>query len=341
MPTGHFVLEDIMENCTPLISVIVPVYKVEEYLCACIDSILAQTYENLEIILVDDGSPDNSGKICDEYAEKDSRIKVIHKENGGLSDARNAGLDVASGEYIAFIDSDDSVHPKMFDELYKNLADTNADISCCAYARCYSPDDRVPDDISNENRFEFSSEEALFAWAHRSHFGVQVWAKIYRFKTIESIRFDTSVRVSEDIPFLAEAIMNAKKIVYFTRPMYNYTQRTGSILHTKFNERNLTAYDAISKVAEFGESYSVSQRNKDSIQAAAVMQCIYMAYELISQKAPAKIFIPIIKKNTRRHISRRSLAQLHRSRRIQAILLSFSYTLFKLFFRLAKNKKSA
>ena len=114
-----------------LISVIIPIYNVEQYLDRCIDSVKKQTYTNLEIILVDDGSPDNCGKMCDEYAEDDKRIKVIHKENGGLSDARNAGIEIATGEYITFIDSDDYVSLDYVEYMYKLLKDAGAKLSIC------------------------------------------------------------------------------------------------------------------------------------------------------------------------------------------------------------------
>ena len=117
----------------PLISVVVPIYNVEQYLERCIDSILHQTYEHLEIILVDDGSPDNSGAICDSYLSLDQRIKVIHKRNGGLSDARNAGLEMASGEFIAFIDSDDTIMPEMIEKLYERIDTDRSDMAFCGY----------------------------------------------------------------------------------------------------------------------------------------------------------------------------------------------------------------
>ena len=113
----------------PLISVIVPIYKVEEYLYKCVKSILAQTYTNLEIILVDDGSPDNCPAICDEFAAKDSRVTVVHKKNGGVSSARNVGLDTATGEYIGFVDGDDYIEPTMYETLYKYIVDNNTDVS--------------------------------------------------------------------------------------------------------------------------------------------------------------------------------------------------------------------
>lgn len=122
-----------MSNINTLVSVIVPVYKVEKYLHRCIDSIINQTYKNLEIILVDDGSPDNCGKICDEYAEKDNRIKVIHKSNGGLSSARNAGLDVANGDYVYFVDSDDYIDTKLVEDNLNLAIEHDADMVCFNY----------------------------------------------------------------------------------------------------------------------------------------------------------------------------------------------------------------
>ena len=125
------------------ISVIIPVYKVEKYLSYCVNSVINQTYTNLEIILVDDGSPDNCPKMCDELAKTDKRIKVLHKQNGGLSSARNAGIDIATGEYISFVDSDDTINPQTLEILHKLIKDDNADISMSSWKKVY--------DISNPN----------------------------------------------------------------------------------------------------------------------------------------------------------------------------------------------
>ena len=329
-----------MDNARPLISVIVPVYKVEGYIAACLDSIIAQTYENLEIILVDDGTPDSSGKICDEYAKKDSRIKVIHKENGGVSSARNAGLDIATGELIGFVDSDDTIHPKMYEELYRSLVETGADLVSCSFSRCYTEDDVCPDEISDQAPLLLSAEKALCSMMHRKHFGAHPVCKLYRAQILSGVRFDTAISIAEDVPFVAEAILNSKKIAIIKARLYNYFQRQGSAMNSLFTEKNMTSYDASLKVLELGNRYRVSEETKISLQGAMLLCCVYQAYELVPQKKEAKIYVPIIKKNLRRHISRKALAPLHRSRRVQAILLSISFTLFKLFFRIAKTKNA-
>ena len=131
------------------ISIIVPVYNVDQYLENCIESILNQTFKDYELILIDDGSTDKSGEICDKYEKKDNRIKVIHKYNGGLSSARNAGLDLACGKYIGFVDSDDSIHPEMYEILYDLQQIYNADISVCSFKKVYENIDVKNKDIEN------------------------------------------------------------------------------------------------------------------------------------------------------------------------------------------------
>lgn len=154
----------------PLITVIIPCYKVEQYLPKCINSVLTQTYTNLEIILVDDGSPDNCGNICDNYAQKDSRIKVIHKTNGGLSDARNKGIDIAHGEYITFIDSDDYVSNDYIEVLYNLLKENNAQMSICL-PYCISEMNETIIRINNKNKkIIFNSEEALISMFYQKDF---------------------------------------------------------------------------------------------------------------------------------------------------------------------------
>ena len=162
----------------PLISVIVPIYNVEKYLDRCVDSIINQTYKNLEIILVDDGSPDNCPQMCDDYAKKDSRIKVVHKENGGLSDARNVGMEVATGEYVSFIDSDDYISLDFYETLLETIVDNDSDIVECGVVKFYEDNsfDKYSDDLKVTN---YDTVDGLEGLINENPFKQHVWNKLY------------------------------------------------------------------------------------------------------------------------------------------------------------------
>ena len=182
-----------------LVSVIVPIYKVEQYLTHCVNTIVNQSYSNLEIILVDDGSPDNCGKMCDEFASQDSRIKVIHKQNGGLSDARNAGIDVATGDYITFVDSDDYVMPNMIESLMKVIVNANADIVQCNYIR--SKNDFIGEpqhESSQSDKFTVYFEDKMSAYLKDNKINTVVWGKIYKRSLFNEIRNPVG-RLHEDV----------------------------------------------------------------------------------------------------------------------------------------------
>ena len=216
-----------------LVTVIIPIYNVENYLHRCVDSILNQTYKNLEIILVDDGSPDNCGKISDDYALLDQRVKVIHKENGGLSDARNVGVDIAKGSYITFIDSDDWVHEDYIQKLYDLLIETNSDISMCDHIRLSSQDIHLETGI--EEIHEFTNYEALTKLTGKLYVQMVVaWGKLYKSHLFKSIRFPVG-RLHEDEFTTYKLIYIAKKIVYTTTPLLYYWQREDSIMGSGFN----------------------------------------------------------------------------------------------------------
>lgn len=214
---------------SPLISVIVPIYKVEPYLRRCVDSIVNQTYTNLEIILVDDGSPDGCPAICDEYAAKDSRIVVIHKENGGLSDARNAGLDICKGEYISFVDSDDWVADCFIEVHFKSILDTNAEISICNYIRTSSSYSATIK--ANEvNKKVLSPTEAVKKlWSEEETTFVTAWGKIYKSNLWKEIRFPKGL-IHEDEYTSYKLLYKAKKTVFINIPLYCYYQRPDSIM---------------------------------------------------------------------------------------------------------------
>lgn len=224
-----------------LISVIVPVYNVEKYLHQCIDSIINQTYKNLEIILVDDGSTDNSGKICDEYKSKDNRITVIHKKNGGLSDARNAGLKVAKGEFIAFADSDDWLDQNIYNELITSLINNDADISACNIAFAY--DNKTEISSISLSKSIFNSEEAINQLICGTGFCAVAWNKLYKKTCINNMTFEVG-KTHEDEFFTYKVLSNAEKLVFINKPLYFYRQRTTSIMGEKYSLKRLDAVDA-------------------------------------------------------------------------------------------------
>jgi len=210
----------------PKISIIVPIYNVEKYLPCCMDSLLNQTLTDIEIILVDDGSPDDCGKICDEYATKDSRVKVIHKKNGGLSDARNIGIDIAIGEYFSFVDSDDWIDINMYETLYNNLVDNNADIACCAFYKSYKHRN-IPLNI-HENILLLNSEQAIKHSISGKYFTVSAWGKLYKKYIFDNIRYPYG-KLYEDAFVIIDIFSKADRIVLNTISKYYYRQRKSSI----------------------------------------------------------------------------------------------------------------
>ena len=245
------------DNGNPLISIIVPVYQVYPYLNGCMESLMHQTYTNLEIILVDDGSTDGSEVLCDEYMRKDSRVYVIHQNNKGLSSARNIGLEYAKGEYIAFVDSDDCVVPIYIEELYRLIKKYNVDISMCAYKKYVVHDERLgnPENMDYISKgikeICMSSEQMLRKWHGRyKKYETVIWNKLYQRNVlycdnnINTIYFSEG-RIYEDILVSHLIIQNAKKVALTTRCLYLYHIRKGSItnsIYTKENmEKNLNA----------------------------------------------------------------------------------------------------
>lgn len=225
-----------------MISVIVPIYNVEDYLSKCIESLINQTYSKLEIILVDDGSPDNCPKICDKYAEADNRIKVIHKPNGGLSDARNAGLDIATGEYIGFIDSDDYIDEHMYEDMLFAIEKDDADLCICGY-------DRVDDDgeIKSSAHYKnalLSQKEAYEMLVQGNVYFIISCNKLYKREIFDNLRFKIG-RTHEDEFIMHHAYGECTKIVTLENSYYNYLMRDSSIVGSvKGNIKHFDAVDA-------------------------------------------------------------------------------------------------
>lgn len=210
------------------LSVIVPVYKVEKYLAKCIDSILVQSFSDFEMILVDDGSPDSCPAICDEYAKKDDRVRVIHQTNQGLSAARNTGIENAKGEYLAFIDSDDYISENMFSVLIENAAMCDADISICD-AVLVNEDD-ICTFTDQTERKQLTGKEALIDMIYYRKITVNAWNKIYKKTLFGDIRYPRGM-LYEDLATTYKLIEKCKVVVVSDAKLYAYVQRTGSIMN--------------------------------------------------------------------------------------------------------------
>lgn len=218
-----------------LISVIVPIYKVEAYLDECVQSIVDQTYPHLEIILVDDGSPDSCGSMCDEWAKRDARIKVIHKPNGGLSDARNAGLEIASGDYIAFVDSDDWIEPGMYEKMLSALVKEEADICACRILSCF-PDRRAAWGCPSYRVTD--PEQTLAMLYDDAAYPVSALNKLYRRELWEQLRFPVG-KICEDAFTTYRLIHSAERIVQLPEALYCYRIRPESIMTSRFSPKRM------------------------------------------------------------------------------------------------------
>ncbi len=219
-----------------LISVIVPVYNVEEYLSRCVDSILAQTYRNLEVILVDDGTKDASDKICDDYAAKDPRVRVIHKQNGGLSSARNAGIDIARGEYLGFVDSDDWIEPGMYEHMLALAKKYDARLVCAGRYDISSRTGEKKVGLCPQKEEVISGMELLgrtFTWDGCDS---AAWDKLYHRSLFETIRYPLG-QYSEDVAMFYKLAEMVERAAMCNRPFYNYFHRPGSITTAKLTEK--------------------------------------------------------------------------------------------------------
>lgn len=234
-------------NNGPLISVIIPVYNVEKYLDVCVSSVCNQSYDNLEIILIDDGSSDRSGQICDNWENRDKRIVVIHQLNKGVSAARNSGLSIARGEYIGFVDSDDEIETEMYEKLFQKLIQSQCQMAMCAYETideegnlCKRAFEDIPESIlTTEHYLELINVNV------RNHCALAVaWNKLYSSKILEELRFPEGT-VHEDEFFLNDVLARVNKTVVLQEPLYKYRQREQSIMHISFSAKRLSYFYAV------------------------------------------------------------------------------------------------
>lgn len=252
-----------LNRCDIKISVIVPCYNIREYLPRCIESILSQTYGNLEIILISDGSTDGTDEIIREYAEKDTRIIPIFKQNSGVSDTRNRGLDIATGEYIGFVDGDDYVEPEMYETLLKNALECDADISHCGYQMVFPS--RVDYYYNTGKKVIQNNKKGIRDIIVGDYVEPGIWNKLYRVDILKDLRMPSDIKINEDVIFNFYAFVNSQKSVYEDLPFYHYILRKGSAATSKISKNKL--FDPI-KVRK--EIFEYSLKNLDNeIQSVA------------------------------------------------------------------------
>ncbi len=305
----------------PLISVIVPVYNVEKYLDRCLKSIAEQTYKNLEIILVNDGSPDNSGKICDEWAKKDPRIKVFHKDNGGAGDTRNYGVEKATGEYIAFVDSDDVIADNYFEFLYDNLVKYDADISCCDFFE-------FRENESPEFKSAEISERVISGYdackkmleSEVTIVLVSPCCKICKSEIIKSNPFPTG-HACEDEATSCKYYYYSKKVVMSNAKLYAYYQHPSSVMHgNKENLKKDTEW-ALKLRCEFFSGLSEPELEREAVNS---LLNVYIYSTIGTPRRFDKNFISFLKKYWFTN-------KLRRNSRIKIILFFLSPRLFNRF----------
>ncbi len=231
-----------------LISIIIPVFNVEEYLDRCVKSIILQTYTNLEIILVDDGSPDRCPEMCDEWEKRDERVRVIHKENGGLSDARNAGIDVAKGKYIAFVDSDDWIDCRCIEVLYNVLDKNNAQIAVCGMKKTATTNIKKRYGLRKE--IIYNQKEALGALLYQKPFDTSACGKLYDISLFYKVRFPQGI-LFEDLATIYKLFSKAERTIYCSEKLYFYFQNQRSITHEGFSKKRLSILATVDDLYEY------------------------------------------------------------------------------------------
>ena len=259
----------------PVISLIVPVYNVAEFLPACIESVLAQTFRDFELILIDDGSTDNSLQVLREYEKKDARIRVIEQENAGVSAARNAGLDAARGDYIGFVDSDDEILPEMLSDMIAASTEHDADVVCCAFGRI----------VGEEKHIQRTSDECavysgmeIIQWFFNTTFGNLCWNKIYRRSLVESIRFPVGRAYAEDIAFTFRALLPAGKAVFLNKDLYLYRKREGSAMHQKYNVKKMQQ-----QIGTYREIYLSAREKYPLLKSLAKKEYLTVVYRCLGE----------------------------------------------------------
>ncbi|WP_049962657.1 glycosyltransferase [Ruminococcus sp. HUN007] len=325
-----------------LISVIVPVYKVEKYLDRCIDSIVNQTFKDIEIILIDDGSPDNCSKMCDEWGERDSRIVVIHQENQGLSAARNSGIRIAKGDYFTFVDSDDWISPTMISDLYEIINKHDADISICNFIRTDRKMNK--EDSEDSKELVYSQEEfmKLIMRINGNRCIHYAWGKLYKRKVIDFDEHYPVGMLNEDVEGMFKAVIQSQKIVETNKIGYYYFNNTESISRTKFGINFLSLHEVWNRILSLAESrapqyYDYVKYNYIRSDFTILMDYILYGDEQTDIKYNDEK--EIILKRLKNNIWILFKSPMKMNRKIMLIFIAYFFNPFKMIVRVINNKR--
>ena len=309
----------------PLISIIIPVYKVEKYIGKCVESVRAQTYQNIEIILVDDGSPDNCGSICDDYARIDDRIVVVHKENGGLSDARNTGIDIAKGEFIGFVDSDDYIEKDMYEYLARLVVEHHADLATCGMYECY--EDQAPI-VQKADYIEVVDRVGAVRRALESQITMYAVDKLFSKKLFEKVRFKQG-KIYEDAFIIIDLLEQVDKAVLSNEQKYYYIKRRGSISNLSFNERTNDIVEAhdynYQKAVQIDPSLEKAAMDRRCWARFVVLDKMALGNQPLSTQKGAE-YIRFLKKHKRAIMNSKMLS---RGRKLSFAALCISPALYE------------
>lgn len=262
-----------MQNMDSLISVIIPVYNVELYIKRCIESVISQTYKNLEIILIDDGSTDKSGKICDWYLKKDNRIKVVHQKNQGLSVARNTGLNMATGDWIAFLDSDDWIAIDMYEKLLFLAKSNDADISSCNTINVDENGSELEKKDYSDDIKIFNQKEMIAGLLDQKYVRFEVWNKLWRKTLISNVRF-VAGQVCEDVHFDRILFLKANKMVYIDHPYHFYLYKRPGNTNSSFKVQRFSIFDEFDSLIE-------DLNERQDIKSSEIVRCIAVRFSLL------------------------------------------------------------
>lgn len=318
-------------NYNKLISIIVPVYKVEEYLPKCVESLIGQTYKKLEIILVDDGSPDRCPMLCDEYALQDSRIKVIHKENGGLADARNAGIDIMSGEYVTFVDSDDYIHPQMVELLFKAMEQEKSDVAVSSWESVTEQDEKNYPVYAIDQYTNFTGKEIQEKYIIKSDDRITftvAWAKLYKSELFQTIRYPKG-KLHEDEYTTYKVLYNAERITYVDVPLYYYLTRESSIMGA-FKAKRFDIFGGYLERVEFYLQHKEEVLAKKTLFLAIHMLTQYHEWIKNGDKECAVVFQQykqIYQRKCREYMKQESLTTVERA---EMVVFTNNFTCYKL-----------